>query len=115
MNVMHYMLAWLYLITMVLLPYGHMSQHGSAHTAISDDHGCAHAHHEPDSEPRHESGTENDCSICQLVLLPTEIPSLLTSVDTVFIPCERPEIAHTFIEASIIHDHRARAPPFMTV
>ena len=115
MNTFRSIPAFLYLITMVLLPYGHMPLHGTDEAQRSEHHGCTHAHHDPDSESQPDSGTGDDCSLCNLTLLPTEIQSIHASARCAFALCTQAETITLFFSASTAFEQRARAPPFVTV
>lgn len=112
MNTVRSILVVLYFLTMVLLPYGHMPLHASDHAEIAEGHhGCQHNHHEPDSE----SDSGDDCSLCNLTILLTDVPAVFHFSDFCFVLHSQTEQNSTHSDPALHLEHKARAPPFLTV
>ncbi|MDF7822863.1 hypothetical protein P4B35_02470 [Pontiellaceae bacterium B12227] len=120
MTAVRSILIFLYFLTMVLLPYGHMPFHAEGHAEVAEGHhGCQHHHHEPDPESDSDSDSESDsghdCSLCNLTVLLTDVPSVFSFTDFCFTLHTQAERDNTFSDPSLLVEHKARAPPFMTV
>ncbi len=106
------MLVVLYFLTMVLLPYGHMPLHASDHAeAAEGHHGCRHDPSDQDSK----SDSGDECSLCHLTILLSDVPTAFSFSGFHLTLASQAHRASVIADAPICFEHKARAPPYMTV
>ncbi|MBN2684131.1 MAG: hypothetical protein JXR40_02525 [Pontiellaceae bacterium] len=97
--------AGIYLLMMVVLPYAHLGF--NTHSPKSNDQ----THHSDGSRHKHDPST---CGLCQLVAMPVESYSFDPVIEITLVPCDPLDILTTEPDSPFILRSRARAPPFMT-
>lgn len=104
---------------MVLLPYLHMPLHSQENDAVrtpiqlTGHNDCD--HHGPTDEAPLEQDTPDSCSLCQLTILPVDLPIVQAISSPALTVVPPPETIISLNEAQRIALHQARAPPYMTV
>jgi hypothetical protein len=110
-------LSTLYLLLAVLMPYLHMPLHAHEHEAVQQETTCAahHNHHHADEKeaPEHHDGS--DCRLCELTLLPADIPGVAYAPSYSGALHSAVLTETTFFFTQLHFPHEARGPPFMTV
>lgn len=111
-NSLRTILGTLYILLMVLIPWLHMPWHGHETKAqIDTHHACGHHHDHQEEEP-----TDSDpCGLCNLVVVPVELPEILLAPRAIFTFSEPPSFRHENSTPVFQQLHQARAPPALTV
>lgn len=100
-----------------MMPYLHLPFHETAEPTESYSPCCAHTA-VPDTGPEESEShhdEQEDCSLCELMLLPADLPQILCSSDAAPILIRGIPPSSEPAAVNLPKSHQARAPPFMTV
>ncbi|MDF7798789.1 hypothetical protein P4C99_04905 [Pontiellaceae bacterium B1224] len=111
-------LSLIYLTLAVLLPWLHMPMHGEAHQHESNlVSSCGHNHAAPASEQpeSEEPHHHDDCSLCELILVPADLPELCVHIKNTGISIQEAKPILLPVDEPHFHHQQARAPPFQLI
>lgn len=72
---------------------------------------CGHHHDHQNEEPQ----KSDDCGLCNLAILPADLPAALNVPAALYILSDIQEDSYDYADATTQRNYQARAPPFMAV